>query len=157
MLDKSLCEATVTDLYLARIWKITCWGWKVFCSSEKPPIVPSYLSNFSSFSFAHSNNIKPNTVTSIGVIISVWSLRKEDKSISKDLLQDCNTFRKFCLVYKFSFTRTALLGPYAMWLSSTQSLELPSVPSPFTHFLAPLSSQRPGMFQPPAELEARPF
>lgn len=75
-------------------------------------MVPSSLSSFGSFSFAHSNNIKPNTVTYIGVIISVWSLRKEDKSISQDLLQDCNTFRKFCLVYKF--TRIALLRPYAV-------------------------------------------
>lgn len=34
-------------------------------------------------------------MTYVGIIISVGSHRNEEKSISQDLLEDCNTFRKF--------------------------------------------------------------
>jgi len=36
------------------------------------------------------------------------------KSISQDLLEDCNTFGKFCLDCRFTFTRIALLGTHAV-------------------------------------------
>lgn len=120
-------NASVKQLWLISIWQvvrgqqpasqIVCWGWKVLYSSEKPSVVPFYLRIFNSFSFAHSNNIKSNTVTHIGIIISVGSLRNEEKSIFQDLLEDCNTFRKFWLDYRFTFTRIALLGTHAVWLS----------------------------------------
>lgn len=33
-------------------------------------------------------------MTHIGIIISVGSLRNEEKSVSQDMLEDCNTFQK---------------------------------------------------------------